>query len=1110
MATRKEQLAHEVAKAVGAGKLVALDTVDFSDPNRPKTCLEVDFPILPVNQVAIIQGNDMPPIYSMQKWWAWRRASIFRAMLLAAATPAPADPSHAAKKVWDVYYANHQKKGALSHLKVLDPFMGSGTTLIEGSRLGMQMIGNDLSPVAWFKAKHAFSNVSTDEVSRLLAAIEAEVRPQIIPYYCCDGPNGEKGTWTHVASKRVMPPDFDPLSLTPEQRREYRYEGPEVIYTFWAKHGPCQVTGCGHRTPIMSSPVMAVKTLTVKYWEHTCGKCGAEFHVEEDAARMAPDVPLFVAPSEHPYSVLDRKKGAVCPHCRHAAIVNLGKGKKKKVELSLLVHPQWLKGSAKQDAQGRAYGGSAQDDAASSARWNDARAATCRLLEVRGTEIRRKLDKATGETKEEKVIPTRVACPETLVTFYTDARGGTAALKDKRLKGTKEVELDSDGSPLKIAEDSTFACQADGQRNDVLSAVKATGKTGPMAAYAVQGYAPRRDESGAPYGGRFFAPFGSKFAQQYNAALAEWEARKDADLADYWPRSELPYGFMTHHLQGGVPNHGFTHWWTMFNPRQLLVHAQLLKAIVNVGSFDWAVREYVLGAFQQYLRNQSLFTLWNVGGDKLEPQFANNNYHPKSTVVENCVFATLGRGNWASCTEGLLEGREWATHPWEAVSVEGLKRRAPQLAAEASGKSEKVFPTDPVGEATVRQGSSTDLEQIAPGSLDLVITDPPFGGLLHYSELADFFYVWLRLALKDKYPAQFSAEYTPKSLEAVANRAREPDDPDGFYQRLLTQCWREAHRVLKPSGILAFTFHHSEDEPWIAVLESLFDAGFYLEATYPIRSDETKGEGEFGSKTIEYDIIHVCRKRTEEPKPVSWGRMRREVMADVRQLQAMLENHAKEGLPAADIQVIRRGKALEYFSRHYGKVYVDEGRAISVKDALVGINQLIDEDADKGKEAPPVTAEPMTRQFLRTFDGKAEIARDQLQKFLKGSITTPDEFVQRGWCSERNKVFTLVDALDFARDWQGKHKRKLTSDLDQALVLIGACFDGSGINAADTLKNDNFKPHAALKPLLEWLGRRGANSQTRNAASRALSIYNNWAASHQQQVQQMALFFDEA
>ena len=51
--TKKERLAEEVARAVSAGKLVAVETVDFADPNRPKTCLEVDFPILPVNQVAV-------------------------------------------------------------------------------------------------------------------------------------------------------------------------------------------------------------------------------------------------------------------------------------------------------------------------------------------------------------------------------------------------------------------------------------------------------------------------------------------------------------------------------------------------------------------------------------------------------------------------------------------------------------------------------------------------------------------------------------------------------------------------------------------------------------------------------------------------------------------------------------------------------------------------------------------------------------------------------------------------------------------------------------------------------------------------------------------------
>ena len=1112
MVTKKEWLAQEVAKAVSAGKVVALETVDFNDPNRPKTCLEVDFPILPVNQVAIIEGNAGKPIYQMSKWWARRRSSVFRSMLIAAATKAPEDLSHAAKLVWDNYYANHQKRGAFKELKVADIFMGGGTTLVEGSRLGMQMFGNDLNPVAWFVVKQEFANVDLEEVRRLLADIEAEVKPQIMPYYYCDGPNGEKGTWTHLPANQVMSPDFDPLSIPREKRRDYKYEGPEIIYTFWAKHGPCQVTGCGHRTPIMSSPVMAVKTLTVKHWERSCKKCGEQFHVEAHAARMAPDVPLYVAPSEYPFTVYEPGKGIVCPHCGHAEHVNLTKGKNKKIPLTLLVHPEWLDGSPKQNADGRPYGGSAQDDAESTAHWNQERASKIRLLEVRGTETLMVADKTTGIMKEMEVIPIKVTCPETGVTFYTDARGGTAALKEKKGKVTKQTELDADGNPIKKAENSTFACRADGQRNDVLTAIKATGKAGPMAAYAIQGYAPKKDDAGIPYGGRFFSPFKKEFARQYDAASVEWELRKNNDLADFWPKSEVPYGFMTGVANGDIrEGHGFTHWWTMFNPRQLLVHALTLKSLLQSTNrgFNIEVRDVILGTYIQAIRYQCLFSFYQAEYDKLIPHFSNNNYHPKSTPVEGSLFSIVGAGNFNAVRDWLENGLVWASSTWEIVSKINLERSFPELAVQISGKSEKVFPRDSVLDANVTCGSSTDLAYISTGSIDLVITDPPFGGLLHYSELSDFFYVWLRLALKERYPDYFGTEYTPKSLEAVANKAREPEDSDGYYQRLLTQCWREAHRILKPGGMLAFTFHHSEDEPWVAVLESLFEAGFYLEATYPIRSDETKGEGEFGSKTIEYDIIHVCRKRTEEPKPVSWARMRREVMADVRQIQQLLENHAKEGLPAADIQVIRRGKALEYFSRHYGKVYVDDDRTISVKDALLGINQLIDEDADKGKDLPPVNAEPITRQFLRIFSNAPELKRDQMQKFLKGSITTPDDFVQRGWCFEKSKVFIRTNPLDFAREWSGKHRRRLTSDLDQALVLIGACFDSSGINATDTLRNDNFKPHVALKPLLEWLYRNAPDQPISNAASSAITIYNAWNASRSPLPKQISLFGEE-
>lgn len=1085
MATKKERIAQEVARAVGAGKPVAMETVDFSDPNRPKTCLEVDFPILPVNQVAVIEGNAGKPIYQMSKWWARRRSSVFRSMLIAAATKAPDDPSHAAKLVWDNYYANHQKKGAFKHLKVADIFMGGGTTLVEGSRLGMQMSGNDLNPVAWFVVKQELADVDLDEVKRLLADIEAEVKPQIMPFYYCDGPNGEKGTWTHKPSGEVMGPDFDPLALKPEERKDYDYDGPEIIYTFWAKHGPCQVTGCGHRTPIMTNPVMAVKSISVKSWAHTCPSCETQFDIEAAAARMAPDVPLFVAPDEPAYAVLSDDGHVTCPGCQNAfsahvhpktglhiesgrGQLRLGKGKNKKVELSLLVHPEWLAGSPPADANGMEYGGSPQDDAASTAAWNAERAKHIRLLEVRGK------------------LPDTVTCPETDVTFPTGKEGGT------------------------VPKRSTFTCASCGSQQGVMNATRDSKKGGQVAGYAIQGTAPKRSEAGQPYNGRFFAPFDGGLADQYSAAIEEWDRRKDGDLAEYWPRSEVPYGFMTAVANSDIrTNYGFTHWWTMFNPRQLLVLSQILKAIVELGEYSWASREYVMGAFQQYVRNQNMFCFWDISRDCLAPHMSNNNYHPKANIVENCVFSSLGRGNWLSCAETIATGEEWSENPWDSVSIETLSTSHPALAGEVSGKSEKVFPGDPVRETEIFQGSSTELHQFPDQSTDLVITDPPFGGLLHYSELADFFHAWLRLPLKDKYPQYFGPEYTPKSMEAVSNKAREPDDPDGFYQRLLTACWKEAHRILRPGGVLAFTFHHSEDAPWVSVLESLFEAGFYLEATYPIRSDETKGEGEFGSKTIEYDIVHVCRKRTEEPKEVSWGRMRREVLADVRQLQGMLENHARAGLPAADLQVIRRGKALEYFSRHYGKVYVDEGRPISVKDALVGINQLIDEDANKASEPPPVIAEPITRQFLRIFDGKTELPRDQMQKLLRGSGIAPDEFVNRGWCSEEKKVFHLADPLDFARDWQGKHRRRLTADLDQALVIVGACFDGSGINASDTLKNENFKPHPALKSLLEWLSKRGQTQSMRNAASRALTIYNNWAASNKDQVRQLSLFQED-
>ena len=139
----------------------------------------------------------------------------------------------------------------------------------------------------------------------------------------------------------------------------------------------------------------------------------------------------------------------------------LGKGASKKIELSLLVHPQWLVGSPGADAEGRPYGGSAQDDAESTARWNAERAKSIRLLEVRG------------------VLPDEVVDPETGLRFAPE-------------KGT-------------VPKRSHYSCAACGTTQDLLDSVRPYGKAAPMAGYAIQGFSPKAENTGA-YNGRFFHP----------------------------------------------------------------------------------------------------------------------------------------------------------------------------------------------------------------------------------------------------------------------------------------------------------------------------------------------------------------------------------------------------------------------------------------------------------------------------------------------------------------------------------------------------------------------------------------------------------------------------
>jgi putative DNA methylase len=1075
--SKKELLDEAIAEVVGAGRKIQLESVDFSDPNRPKTCLEVDFPILPINHIASIEassGAAKKPIYQMSKWWARRQPSVFRAMLIAAATKSPDDPSTSAKQVWNSFYCNHQQNEAFKKLKVADIFMGGGTTIVEGVRLGMEMHGTDLNPVAWLIVKNELARVEPAETQSLLDHIEAEVKPQVMQFYACDCPRGHKGSWKQKSTDLVMGTSFDPKTLKPHERMDYVYYGPEIIYTFWAKHGACQVTGCGHRTPIMSSPVFISKTLSVRAWHSiSCYKCNGSFDVEEQNVRMAPSETFVVSPAEPAYTVREEDGSYACPHCGSRASSSLGKSKNKNVDLTLLVHPDWMKGSSGVGPDGTTYGGRSGDPVESTIEWYKLRAKSAGIIEVRGPLVEQITLPGTGEICE------------------TGKAGGNVPQK------------------------ATLACAEPtcGRQEDVLTLIDKSGHMAPVSPFAECIFCPECSRTGEPNGGRTFVA--TRSPGQLISATLEWDRIKNDELREYWPRSTVPEGLETS-VRTPLHKYHFHYWSDFFNERQLLVLARLLSSIQRVTSSH--LQEYqdaLLGAFQLYLRYNCMFTIWHMTNNQISAFLSNNNLQPKNAVVETAVFSPVGEGTWRSASSGLVEGLSWRENPWELVTKAELDSIAPSLGAGVTGKTVKVYPKDPVGHlAHLQCCSATNPAHYASGTLDLVVTDPPFGDIVQYAELAEFFYSWLRLPLLSKYPNLFSPEHIPVMLEAVENEHRHQGDSEKFYQRVLTACWKEAYRILKDGGLLTFTFHHDKDEPWVAVLESLFDAGFYLEATYPIRSDQTKGEGSkpgtFGAQKVEYDIIHVCRKRVDEPQEISWARLRRQILSDVRQLKEILEHHQQAGLQEADLQVIRRGKALEYYSKHYGKVYVEKGREFTVKEALTGINQLLDDQRDSTAEVPPVDAEPYTRQFLRLFADKSSLPRDQIQKYLRGTGVSPNEFQERGWCFEEKKVFHIAPPLEQAQRWKGVSPQGMARDFDQAMFLIGACYENSGIRVQDTLSSDKFNPHPATGDVIDWLTRHGGDSQMKEAARLAKQLFKKWEAANEPKVKAAQQTFDFA
>lgn len=122
----------------------------------------------------------------------------------------------------------------------------------------------------------------------------------------------------------------------------------------------------------------------------------------------------------------------------------------------------------------------------------------------------------------------------------------------------------------------------------------------------------------------------------------------------------------------------------------------------------------------------------------------------------------------------------------------------------------------------VINGDSAQLP-LANESVDIIITDPPYGSNVQYAELSVVWNAWFQLY-------QNKDNYIYKDKEAVSNRKQgfEGSKTEKDYERLLTDIYTEAYRVLKPDSYMVFTFNNKNLNVWLAMLKAVAQSGFIL------------------------------------------------------------------------------------------------------------------------------------------------------------------------------------------------------------------------------------------------------------------------------------------
>ena len=345
---------------------------------------------------------------------------------------------------------------------------------------------------------------------------------------------------------------------------------------------------------------------------------------------------------------------------------------------------------------------------------------------------------------------------------------------------------------------------------------------------------------------------------------------------------------------------------------------------------------------------------------------------------------------------------------------------------------------------------------------DAIITDPPYYDNIPYSDLSDYFYIFLKRCLKDYYPELFCTPLSPKTEECVDNSTLvrcgnhiSPNDyqkyglkDKKFFELTITQAFSEISRTLKDNGICIIVFAHKTTDAWEAILNALMEAKLYITASWPVNTELKSRLRANNSAALASSIYMACKKRTT--MDIIYFNDIKTVI--ITKIEKTLDMYWNAGVRGSDFFISSIGPAMEIFGK-YTRVETLKGLPLTLSDFLKFIRTCVNNYVLKrvlnNTKVQEIDSFSQFYLLWRWSYGQAQILYDEARKFAQAlGIELSNYWSNKNGIVVKNKNFiklltstdrdltrnvtdleSMIDIAQYALSFWTKNKKQESIDI---------------------------------------------------------------------------------